>query len=313
MLKALPLVLGLTLVGTACGDEESPTPNDPVEDASKPKDAGRDARNTVADTGPKDAGPPDTTLEPLAGRYLIRFDTLGTATSPAPAPLTGDIAIRSRVSNLIVTELTVEGDHLVGKERLCTQAIEQRCEELCSTAVTTVDSRTVKNFLLKQFQQRNYTVDGDSLKAEQSVATLGYTDEDVDNAAPTSSDDDRVWDVDDSKPVREGYLTQLKVTLSGIPLPLTCAAYGTQKFVSAFSGTVNGDQLEFGAMNLVLEDSEAHVLGANPASCSAEGAESPVDVRNARMVRYGEDMSEDAFWNCPTQAVFDAQLTPTPL
>jgi hypothetical protein len=305
-------MLGLMLALAGCGDEESPTPDDP-DKADASKDAGRDGRVSERDTGPKDAGPADPKLEPLAGRYLLRLDTLGTAMSPSP--LGGSLRIRSRVSNLIVAELSVEGDHLVGKERVCTQAVEQRCDEGCATASTVVDSRTISGFLLKQFQQREYTLSGDgTFTGGRSVATLGYTG-DVDAPSPSSPDDKRIWDVDPSTPLLEGFLTKLKLTVQGVPIGVECLAYGTQKFVSAFSGKLGGtgSAPEFPEMPVDLDGSEANALGASSMACNSDGVETPIDESNARMVRYGDELSDDAFWNCPTAAVFDKELPPTAL
>lgn len=334
MFRVLPLkrclivaVVGLATMG--CGGEDAPV--DPPADGTDEDDA----RGSITDAGrvdagvntaaqkPNDAGAkiPDAQrpsaeagsgnkkLDALAGRYLMRLDVLGTATSPSP--LGGEVAIRSRVSTLIVAELAVDGDQLSGTERVCTQVIAQKCEKQCTSASTSVDSRVVSGFLLQRQQHRTYTLAEDgTFRGERSIAQLGYDDTNEDAAAPTSPDDKRLWDVVPGNDIGEGLLSKLSVTLG---LTISCDAYGTQKFASSFSGKLGGSD---GAptipeMTLALDGSEGTRLGSSSPACDAQEVSSPVEIANARMVRYGDDMNDDAFWNCPAPSVFDQQLPPT--
>lgn len=321
---ALSLCIALTL--GACGDDSPSTGGDQEADAKVASDAGTRSDASSGDAGKPDSGskpasdagaPSDdgggassATLDALAGRYLMRWDVLGTASSNF---LGGEMKVRSRLSTLVVAELSVEGGKLMSKERVCTQVAEQKCESICDTASTVVDPRTIKDFLLKKYQAREFTLSSDgTLTAERAVAQLGYDDTDLDTAAPTSSDDKRVWDVISGSP-REGFLT--KVSISSLGLTVACNVYGTQKFVTTFSGKLGGtdDAPELPAtMTLDLLDSDAQRLGADMDTCANQEADSPVDSQNARMVRYDADPS-DAFWDCPADSVFDSMMAPTPL
>jgi hypothetical protein len=317
-LCALPLLIGLSMA--ACGGEDAKPDTDDSgdeRDAGRRPDASRDAGRpdtgngqTVPDAAPPrpDAGPSSVNLEALAGRYLMRWDVLGTAKSNF---LGGEMRIRSRLSTLVVAELKVEGNKLVSEERVCTQIAAQKCESICDTARTVVDPRTIEDFLKKKKQTREFTVSGDgTFTAERSVAQLGYDDEDLDGEVPTSSDDERVWDVEAGDP-REGFLTS--ITVKALGLGPTCQAFGTQKYVSSFSGKLGGSDdapTLPTIMALDLLDSAAATLGSSDATCNEQAmmAESPIDEANARMVRYGDDLSEDAFWACPADSVFNEKM-----
>ncbi|MDB4972112.1 MAG: hypothetical protein JWN48_453, partial [Myxococcaceae bacterium] len=189
----LALTVGL-LGGLGCGGDDASAP----EPAPKPDaavDAGKpDAKvSSVPDTGTKPARDADVSsgnpaLDALAGRYLMRWDTFGTGVTGI-GPVT--ISIRSRVSFLFVTELSVEGDHLKATERLCNQTAKQKCLMGCETATTVVDQRVVDNFLHKTVFSREYTLgsDGKALTAGESIAALGY---DGTGDLPTSSSDSKV-------------------------------------------------------------------------------------------------------------------------
>ncbi|MET0286012.1 MAG: hypothetical protein ABW352_16130 [Polyangiales bacterium] len=322
-LRALPLLLGLSMA--ACGEDSKPS--DDTDDTGEERDAGRrpdasrDAGRPDTGSGPtvpeasidNDASSGNEKLDALKGRYVMRWDVVGTATSTSPLS-GGPLAIRSRLSTLVIAELSVDGDKLVSTERICTQVAQQKCKDGCTSATTTVDTRTI-GILKTKNQKREFTLDGDTLTGEYSIAQLGYDDEDLDTPAPTSNTDERVWNIDSSTPAREGFLTKVSVTLTGVPLPIACNAFGTQKFVSKFTATV-GDEgaLTFsGDNNLDLEPSEAPALGSDVQACDdqASMAKTPIEKSTARMARYGDDLSDEAFWACPAESVFNSELPPT--
>ncbi|HEX5656967.1 MAG TPA: hypothetical protein VFX59_07215, partial [Polyangiales bacterium] len=208
-----------------------------------------------------------------------------------------------------VAELAVEGGKLVSTERVCTQIAAQKCLKTCSKATTTVDPRTINQFLLKKTQKRDWTLAADgTLSGSYSVAQLGYDDEDLDVAPPDSSSDDRVWNVDTSDEVREGFLTRVNVTASPLP-EVKCTAYGTQKFATALKGKFDGSEASAVSLELDLTGSDAKTLGFKETVCDSQaaGAESPVDKQSAQIVRY-EELEGDAFWACPEVSVFNAKL-----
>jgi hypothetical protein len=316
-MRALPLLAGLTLV--ACGGDDGDSGSDDTNkpDASKKPDGGKDAGKdaggpTVPDTGAKgDASSGNPKLDALAGRYLIRMDVLGIASSPGP--LTGEIKIASRVSTMVVAELSVDGDHLTANERVCTQDVKQECRDLCTNASTTVDQRVIDNFLLKRNQHRKYTLAEDgTFSGEQSAAQLGYDDPDESAHAPTDPGDERIWDVDSSNDVREGFMTKLSVTLG---VTVNCDAYAVQKYITSFSGTLGGtdDKPEIPQMDLVLDGAEGNALGSSSTACNTKNASSPVMSANVRMVRYGDDLSDSEFWGCPSVDTFDEKMPPSDL
>ncbi|HEX5658144.1 MAG TPA: hypothetical protein VFX59_13160, partial [Polyangiales bacterium] len=259
------LLLALTLALTACGGEDGPSDTDGTSDAEK--DAGdtkRDSSRPDAGTPIKDDGGPtvpnksdassdDPKLNALAGRYLMRWDVLGTATSPNPL---GELKIRSRLSTLVVAELAVKDGRLVSTERICTQVAAQKClENTCSKANTTVDERTINNFLLKRTQERAWSLAADgTVTGAESTALLGYDDEDPNASLPTENTDERVWDVDTSNSVNEGFLTRISVTLG---IPINCTAYGTQKYVSILKGKLDGSEAEAVELDLDVNQSDA--------------------------------------------------------
>ncbi len=319
---ALPLCLGLSLA--ACGDDSGGGEPEPTKDAGNNKtDSGTrndastprdDGGPTIPDSGQRDASSGDPKLDALAGRYMMRWDVVGTASSKTP--LGDPLTIRSRLSTLVIAELSVRDGKLMSNERVCTQVADQKCKEGCTKATTVVDSRTINNFLIKKNQTREFTLGGDTLTAGHSVAQLGYDDADLETAAPTSNSDQRVWDVDPSTPAREGFLTKISATVT-TPLggvPYFCDAFGTQKFVSTFSATLGSDgKLSFEPDNLNLDGSQAPVLGSSDPNCDSQAmmAMTPIDKHDAYMVRYGDDLSADVFWACPSNSEFDKALPPT--
>lgn len=317
-LSLISVLAGLSGVPGCGGDGDdlpaSSRSSSPDRDAGKVKP---DAKaSSVPDTGasprPEAGVEPqtNTALDALAGRYLMRFDTFGTATTGLP-PLV--VSIRSRVSLLFVTELVVDGDKLRATERLCQQTAKQKClDDTCGTASTVVDPRVAENFLRKTQFTREYALsaDGKSIAAGESIAALGYVG---DGPLPTSSGDQSVWDVDTSKGPREGMLTKLSVTNVGLGGSISCEVYGVQKFVTKFSGALVGSasqpafptmELEFGAA------SAAGTLGSTSAACDAAG-DSPLDRATVQLVRHGAD-DDDEFWDCYDVDVFEAELPAPP-
>jgi hypothetical protein len=315
-LCALPLCLGLSLA--ACGDDDKSTddgqtdqtgPTGKVDagglDGSVPDGSARDGAAT-----PDASAPANAALDGLAGRYLMRWDTVGTASSEFASV---QVQIRSRLSTLLVAELKVTDGKLTSVERVCTQTAAQTCSKNCDGASTVIDPRVISDFLPTRQQSREFTLSADgTFTAGRSVAQLGYDDPNPDAAEPTAPDDPRIWDVIPGGD-REGFLS--KVTVSAFGIPFECQTYGTQKFVTSFAGKLGGSVSapQIPQMELDLGDSNALVLGSDNPACASQKVDVPVDIKNARMVRYGDALAEDAFWKCPEPSVFDAMLPGTPL
>ena len=250
-------------------------------DAAPPVVAGSDGGTSPApDTGVDSGGSGTSSLDALAGSYLLRFDTFGTSSA-------GTLAIRSRVSLLWVTKLTVEGDHLAATERLCTQTTQQVCKMGCTSASTVVDPKVIATFLPPRKFARTYTLAADgTFSGQRATALLGY-DEPASGAVPATTDDARVWDVVSGSP-REGMLTSLSIN-TGV-VEVMCQVYGVQKLVSAFSGLLQGTSPKptFASLTLNLDGSDAAALGfeGNPLCNGAASADFPLERAVARMVRY---------------------------
>ncbi|MDB4975809.1 MAG: hypothetical protein JWN48_4150, partial [Myxococcaceae bacterium] len=272
--------------------------------------------SSVPDTGTKPARDADVSssnpaLDAIAGRYLMRWDTFGTANSGI-GPL--KVAIRSRVSLLFVTELVVEGDHLKATERLCNQTAKQKCEpQSCDSSSTVVDPRVIEGFLHKTTFTRDYVLGGDgrAITGGESTATLGY---DGAGSIPTSSSDSKVWDVIPDKSPREGMLTSIKIVNVGNlgGPPIMCDVYGVQKFVTKFEGTLGGSSAAptFPNMPLIFTpETAAGRLGSTNAACDAAG-DSPLDKATVQLVRHG-DSDGDAFWDCYGDDVFEQKIPAT--
>jgi len=300
---AVALLAGLT----ACGDDAPAEPEDTKPEVDAGTITKEDARVTDTGTKPVDTGTatPDeqTTLTALSGRYLLRFDNFGTATSSG-------FTIRSRVSVLVAAELAVDGAQLTAKERVCNQTVLQECVNGCQASTTVVDSKAVSDFLLKRTFARAYTVDGADFSAGKAVFALGY-DDPADGNAPDSSSDARVWDVIKGDP-REGLLTKVTVTAAPLP-PISCNVYGTQKFVSQFSGVLSnsGASTSFptGALEPNLDGSDAKSLGADVALCAPQGEPTSTDESSTvRFSRVGELLGKGETWACPPVSDFDSKL-----
>lgn len=277
------------------------------DDSNNEPDAGaQDARIPRPDTGikPSDTGVGTASaLDALAGRYLMRFDAFGVASS------SGILDINSRASFLITAEVEVAGDKLVATERFCHQTALQECDKGCEKAGTVVDARVIEKLQSRTFK-REYTVDGASFVAEPSAAQLGY-DDPKDTPIPTSSTDKRVWDIMEGG-AREGFLSTLK--LEGLP-PLggmiSCEIYGAQRVVSTFQGELarSGESLSFptGAKTLDLSMGQLQRLGANMPLCETQG-EAPIDRATVSIVP--DKRSSD---DCPSVDEFDTALPGGPL
>ena len=270
----------------ACGgsDGGSDAPPEPTHDAATPvasTDAGSDpVVDAAVDARVDSGGGAAVSLDALAGNYLLRFDTYGTSSAAT-------LAIRSRVSLLWVTKLTVEGDHLAATERLCTQTTQQVCKIGCTTASTVVDPKVIATFLPPRKFARTYTLAADgTFSGQRATALLGY-DDPADGALPTTTGDMRAWDVIAGNP-HEGMLTSLSIN-TGV-VDIMCQVYGVQKLVSAFTGRLMGvsPKPTFGTLALMLDGSDAAALGfeGNPLCSGAAGADFPLERAVARIVRY---------------------------
>jgi predicted small lipoprotein YifL len=273
------LSAGLCSIAACGSDGGADGPPATTKDAAPPV-AVSDAGTTPVVDAHVEAGVSNSSLAALAGSYLLRFDTYGTSSA-------GTLAIRSRVSLLWVTKLTVEGDHLAATERLCTQTTQQACKMGCTSASTVIDPKVISMFLPTRKFARTYTLAGDgTFSGERATALLGY-DDPANGALPTTSDDVRVWDVVAGSP-REGMLTSLDIN-TGV-VDVMCQVYGVQKLVSAFTGTLLGTSPKptFASLTLSLDGSDAAALGfeGNPLCNGAAGADFPLERAVARIVRY---------------------------
>lgn len=299
-LSAFALTVGLSCTAACGSDGGGDTPSATTQDAASPAATYDGGTKPPADAGVDSGGGSTSSLAPLAGNYLLRFDTFGTSSS-------GTLEISSRVSLLWVTKLTVEGDHLAASERLCTQTTQQVCKMGCTSASTVIDPKVISMFLPTRKFSRTYKLASDgTFSGEQATALLGY-DDPANGAMPTRSDDMRVWDVVSGNP-REGVLTSLSVNVGGVVGDVMCQVYGVQKLVSAFKGTLQGTPSKptFPSMTLALDGSDAAVLGYDGnALCSATaGANFPLDRAIARMVRYDAGAALD----CSDLSDFDRLL-----
>jgi hypothetical protein len=298
---------------SACGDDpaaevESEPAASNAQDAGRTADAGaRDAR--VGDAGrdvPVDSGreptEPGSSKSPFSGRYLIRIDTFGTASSSG-------FVIRSRASELVTAVLTGDADELDAQERVCDQVAEQVCKEGCVRATTVIDPRVVKDFMSKRTFPRRYTRDGATFRAEKATYLLGY-DDTSEGALPTDyKSDARMWDVI-SGGVREGLLTTFRVETS--LLPISCTLHGVTKFISSFSGAVEGDgadaKFTSDELEVNLDESDGKTLYANPEICGMQDSSSPVDRATVRILRVGDVPAQGETWDCPSNAEFEQKL-----
>ena len=293
------------LSAAACGGGGAEPP-DETKDASTPAP---DAKVIV--TGAPDAQPdpaPKVTLDTLAGKYLLRFDSVGTTSSGTA------LAVRSRVSLLWLTELKVDGAKLKASERLCTQVTTQMCKTGCATSSTVIDPKVISDFFPKKSFERTYTLGDDgTFTGEAATAPLGY-DDSGSGALPTMPSDSRLWDVLPGGD-REGVLTSLTLTGVGVPLinNVQCQVYGVQKLVSRFHGTLQGSALKptIPSMPLDLSGSDGNTVGftGDPLCSATSGASSPVESGSVRMVRYDSGPALD----CKDLTDFDKLLPPDPL
>jgi hypothetical protein len=97
-----------------------------------------------------------------------------------------------------------------------------------------------------------------------------------------------------------------------------CSAYGTQKFSSQFSGTLQGTGAAAGFPTGELEPdlagSDAKTLGSEPSGCATnDGTTSTVEKVSVRILRFGDALGAGQTWDCPSVADFDSKLPGAPL
>ncbi len=308
----------------------------PNHDAGAPADAGkRDARVTLPDSGAHQDAGADLDAEgtagadagddaelgisgaaqarraALSGRYLMRFDTFSSASYGSGFTA---LELHSRTSLLLIAELAMNESGLDATERVCNQLFEHACRKGCTSATSVLDQAVIDDFLLTRFFTRGYQLDENgTITGAASTIRLGY-DDDAGGAVPTRTSDARVWDVV-SGGVREGFLTQLTVnTALGA---VSCSMYGAADFRATFQGTLDDSAgaPAFPEMTPALDGSNAVVLGASSSTCSTQQQQGPDAVEHAsvRLARYGDALSDQAFWSCPSQSVFDQMLPPEAL
>jgi len=273
-------------------------------------DAGQDS-GPLPEPGipsPTDESSATVRLQPLAGTYLLRIDRFTKATSPTAL---GDVRLRSRTSQLLVTRLTASQGKLVGQERLCHQLAEHKCETLCTTFRSQLLPAAINKARIP-VHSRTYEVDAaGKLSSSKVTMQLGYTDAAQPGLAPPAAQNELVWDTSTGEPGREGMITRVDVSA---PLTaLQCYVFNTQRFVTSFTGSLNPGalSLEDASLTVNTDGGAAEIVGSggkDAADCGKKPAQDPTLVRKAvRFARIDTGLSELA---CPEVSVFDSELVP---
>jgi hypothetical protein len=236
-------------------DDDADDDDEPVEDAGR---APRDAKVVPRpDTGParppSDGGggpatrvdgevpaPSGDALEALAGRYLMRMDLYSTVMTTRLPRLT----LKNRVSNLLMVDLVVDGDGLVGTEIMCDQTYEHDCVLGCETWKTALDPAVVDDFFgdPKRAVTRPYTFNKATgeLRGAETTMALGFDDREGQSALPRAGEvsDPRLWKIS----AGVGMYTRFDaaVLVAGRTTSVTCQVETVQRFPNSFAGKVAG-------------------------------------------------------------------------
>lgn len=263
---------------------------------------------------PHDAGPPPvmddaaTTLRllPLAGSYLVRIDGFARVTSKT---LLGDVVVRSRASQLLVTRLTASQGKLVAQERLCHQTAAHHCDETCTSFRSEVLPSAIAQARVAVYPRSYEVDDAGRLTTSKVTMQLGYTDQAHPDLDPPSTPSELVWDLSPD-PGREGMLTKVDATAT-LGSTLQCYVFNTQRFVSSFAGSLNKSALDLEKASLTVdtEGGAAEIVGAggpNARDCAKRPAQAPTVLRTSvRFARTDPAVTELA---CPEVAEFDRKL-----
>jgi hypothetical protein len=254
-------------------------------------------------------------LRKLEGRYLMRMDMFSTATVTSGLI---SLSTSNRVSHLIATQLFVENGQLKGFEQLCHQTFAHRCTtKSCSSLSTTMSPVMTDFFVRAKPIERSYVLSNGMLEGRSNTLALGY-DATTDAKLPTVPDN-RVWDPVPGNTTREGLL--LALDLAALK-NVRCDVYTTQIFISKIlatklAGTADAPVLQMTPkFGLDTSGSDGATLGSNSADCKADDGAPPSEgeqyVRFARVEpsEFGGEQG-GAFWNCPTQDVWDKRLPAT--
>jgi hypothetical protein len=188
------------------------------------------------DAGEIDVDAAANYLARLEGHYLMRVDIYSTLDETRSGTR---LALKNRVSNLFLTELTAGEGQLLASEKPCFQSSAHECMDGTCSGWTTAYADGVATEMQKLAPvTRAYTVDrAGNLSAPVAFLALGYRDDVPDRALPTSTADERVWVLDSSEPVTlRGVATILTGSVGSLPLrlQLNCEVDSVQKFATAF-------------------------------------------------------------------------------
>jgi hypothetical protein len=183
---------------------------------------------------------PSDPLAALAGSYLMRVDYYSTATgSQANATL----ELKTRVSNLFFTTLTVVDGKLHAVEQLCAQTSNHRCltGETCDGWQTQYDVALPAKFLEAHSKlERDWELDASghlAVRAGDTLLTLGYDPGTDRHELPTDADA-TVWQLEGDAQ-RRGVHTYVTANLLKGTLKLECHIGSVMQFATAFGGELD--------------------------------------------------------------------------
>jgi len=274
------------------------------------RDGGVDAGSAGSDAGKKDAGSDQsksaTSANALAGRYLMRVDRFETTR------LSSSTTVKTRVSDLVLVDLTAKDGKLVGTETLCDRSYVHACNagtRITCTMTTAVASGVKQKLTSKAAQvARTYTFDPATGALAGEAASLGLGFSDDGKALPDDDGDARLWKLDDGS----GFARS--VDLKHPLLTGTCEVSSAVRTKLTLSGALDPTKPSLDGAELTAEDagSEQVVLSAEgrPTSqCTVAALSQPAsDVR--RVVRFKRLASGGT--SCPASEQFESELPADP-
>lgn len=251
----------------------------------------------------------DSPLAPYQGTYLMRMDLFSTVGLGDLAP---DLNVRSRISNLLLAEVRLEGDQLVSHETLCHQTFTNVCG-LCSNGFHVTPDENLFRFYPRASSERALRVSDGALTAGVASLAVGFDAENVDaqTALPTTASDERLWPLSASDRSRVGF--RARVRTEAATVKLDCVVTAAQRFTSSFRGAVGKDAdspLEGAAFTLDTNATRLSVLGVEGTPeglCDAELLGGlPLPPRDEQRVRFARVDPTD---RCPPISVFETKLS----
>lgn len=264
--------------------------------------------------------PANALYKDLVGTYLMRFDEETFTQSSSGGIVSVTISATSTVSRFVLGQIEERDGKLKSREWLCHQTNATVCSSDCKSAVTKIHPNAMGIARRTAFPFERELTLGEAtgeLRASSATIYLGYDAKD-DKQLPTSTNDARVWDPDAVRAGREGFYTDVSITIdAGLTKEtVRCQLSLVQKFSmdwlvpSVKSGATYSLEGKQGSFEVQSTRADTKILDALGSSSSANCKDdSPPDVEqrlpNRLLFRF---YSKERVFECPSLTDFEGQL-----